>query len=180
MKIRDENLPQLDNRTKSNNMLTPNNAVTPSTSRESEASESNTFSTEVVCPFPKAPPRKITTKGKKKRKSTIYTDTPEKNALQAEYDAKKKKAVKKTLKISDERQGKSTTRKRRQKKHLDTSENDEEEEDEADYFCLVCLEHYNKSRPGEKWVQCLDCKYWSHEDCTTQEDLYVCHNCQSE
>ncbi|KAJ3655378.1 hypothetical protein Zmor_014511 [Zophobas morio] len=177
---RDEPLPQLNNRTKSNNMLTPNNAVIPSTSRESEASESNTLSPEVVRPFPKAPPRKITTKGKKKRKSTIYTYTPEKNVLQAEYDAIKKKTVKKILKISDERQGKSTTRKRRQKKHLDTSENDEEEEDEADYFCLVCLEHYNKSRPGEKWVQCLDCKYWSHEDCTTQEDLYVCHNCQSE
>ena len=92
---RDENLPQLDNRTKSNNMLIPNNAVTPSTSRESEVLESNTFSPEGMRPFPKAPPRKITTKGKKKRKSTIYTDTPEKNALQAEYDAKKKKTVKK-------------------------------------------------------------------------------------
>ncbi|GBP61959.1 hypothetical protein EVAR_45016_1 [Eumeta japonica] len=36
------------------------------------------FSPEAVCSFPKAPPRKLTNRGRKTRKSTIYTDTPKK------------------------------------------------------------------------------------------------------
>lgn len=43
-----------------------------------------TFSPEHVRPFPKAPPRQQTNKGRKKRESAILTDTPEKNALEEE------------------------------------------------------------------------------------------------
>ncbi|KAG5891637.1 hypothetical protein JTB14_001807 [Gonioctena quinquepunctata] len=54
------------------------------------------FSPEVVRPFPKAPPRKTSSK-RKSRKSAIYTDTPEKNAIQEKYDLKKKKQIKRKL-----------------------------------------------------------------------------------
>ena len=32
-------------------------------------------------------------------------------------------------------------------------------------MCLVYVELYSNSRPGEKWVQCIQCKGWAHEEC---------------
>ncbi|KAI4463728.1 myb/sant-like dna-binding domain [Holotrichia oblita] len=51
------------------------------------------FSPEIIRPLPKALPRK-TRNTRKTRKSAIYTDNPEKNAIQEEYDAQKKKQEK--------------------------------------------------------------------------------------
>ena len=48
------------------------------------------FSPEIVLPLPKALARK-SNRGRKKRKSTIYTDTPEKNQIQKKHEAKVKK-----------------------------------------------------------------------------------------
>ena len=49
------------------------------------------FCPESVRPFPKAQPRSQTTKGRKKRKCTIPTNTPEKQALEAEQSMKANK-----------------------------------------------------------------------------------------
>lgn len=50
-----------------------------------------TFSPELVKPFPKAPPRLSTTSRRRKRKTAVLTDTPEKNALAEEQANKKRK-----------------------------------------------------------------------------------------
>ncbi|KAG5877187.1 hypothetical protein JTB14_025544 [Gonioctena quinquepunctata] len=57
----------------------------PSTSAE------NNFSPETVRPFLEAPPRKTVNKGNKKRKSTIYTDTPAKKLIKQEAEEKQRK-----------------------------------------------------------------------------------------
>ena len=31
---------------------------------------------------------------------------------------------------------------------------------------LVCAEPFSNSRPGEKWVRCMVCRLWSHEEYT--------------
>ncbi|XP_029674809.1 uncharacterized protein LOC115242559 [Formica exsecta] len=49
------------------------------------------FTPEAVRPFPKAPPRKEGNRGKRKKKSTVYTDTLEKEKIRAGYDEKHKK-----------------------------------------------------------------------------------------
>lgn len=134
------------------------------------------FTPAAVRPFAKAPPRKEGNRGKKKRKSAVYTDTPEKEKIRSEYAEKQKKNVKKNVSFSkpkaknSDKSVKSKTKDRKE---------DSDEEDER-YYCLVCLEPFNASRPGEKWVQCMECKSWSHEECTQQNDLYICHNCDSE
>lgn len=46
--------------------------------------------------------------------------------------------------------------------------------------CLVCCESYSSSRANEKWVACVKCKKWSHEDCTAGENNYICHHCESD
>ncbi|KAG5888831.1 hypothetical protein JTB14_000104 [Gonioctena quinquepunctata] len=52
--------------------------------------------------------------------------------------------------------------------------------DGEEFFCLLFLEPYNSSRPGENWVQCLGCELWSHEDCTKKDPFYICQNCESD
>ena len=60
------------------------------------------FISEAIKPLPKAPPRKSNTM-RKIRKSTIYTDTPEKEEIRKEHEEKltqtKAKAVKKRLDV---------------------------------------------------------------------------------
>ncbi|KAJ8949250.1 hypothetical protein NQ318_022763 [Aromia moschata] len=56
----------------------------------SPGTSTTVFSPEIVRPLPKAPPRKRAGK-RNSRKSAIYTDTPEKDAIEQEYEAKKKK-----------------------------------------------------------------------------------------
>ncbi|KAG5880740.1 hypothetical protein JTB14_025504 [Gonioctena quinquepunctata] len=126
------------------------------------------FSPEVVRPFSKALPRKTSSK-RKSRKSAIYTDTPEKNAIQEEYDLRKKKQImRKLTELKYEQKPVQKSKNTKSKNYHNQSDSDEE-----NCFCLVCLEPYGTSRPGEKWVQCIQCSNWSHEECTEQEDLYT-------
>jgi len=167
--VTDRPTPLLDesdkNEHNSNKSQNSDNQPLPSTSRSVPE-----FSPETVRPLPKAPPRKNENRGKKKRKSTVYTETPEKEKIREEYEEKKKKSVKKNFSDPKPKQAKRS--------HLKKDDEDSDDEDEC--YCLVCVEPYRRSRPGEKWVQCVDCKNWSHEACTNQEDLYVCQNCESD
>lgn len=134
------------------------------------------FMPEEVRPFAKAPPRKISNRGKKKRKSAIYTDTPEKMEIEKEIEERNKNRVKKNF---GQQAHEKLTRKRPQKKKQKFL-NEDSDEDEENYFCLVCVESYGRSGNGEKWIQCLECKMWSHEECAGQTFSYVCHNCDSD
>ncbi|KAG5894402.1 hypothetical protein JTB14_033147 [Gonioctena quinquepunctata] len=81
----------------------------PSTSVQAISKNPIVFTPEAVRPLPKALPRK-SNEGRKTRKSTIYTDTPEKEAIRKEHETRleriKTKQVKKSL---DERKGRKNT-----------------------------------------------------------------------
>lgn len=135
------------------------------------------FSPEEIRPFPKAPPRKTTNRGRKTRKSTIYTDTPEKEEIRKEYDEKMKRAkVKQVKKRMDVIKTKDAKKTKTKKASTTAPESSEDEE----YFCLVCVAPYSESRPREKWIQCSDCRRWAHEECTEGGLTYICHNCESD
>ncbi|CAD6230309.1 GSCOCG00006748001-RA-CDS [Cotesia congregata] len=129
------------------------------------------FSPEVVRPYPKAGPRKMSRAGRRKRKSAVLTDTPEKNALEEEQSKKKVKKVEKPkTKVT------VTKKKKRVSKKILKSDSEEDE-----YNCLVCHEPFYKSIPGENWIQCQICKQWSHIKCVPNVGLtYVCINCDSD
>ncbi|XP_028172047.1 uncharacterized protein LOC114361250 [Ostrinia furnacalis] len=155
----------------------------PSTSAQA-AIDHSAFTPEVVRPFPKAPPRKCN-KGRKTRKSTIYTDTPEKEEIRKEHEAKLKRTKAKLIKKSlDGRKGKTTMSKGKRiiskEKKYTQKELSSEESEEEECYCLICLAPYSESRSGEKWIQCTSCKQWAHEECTEGGLSYVCHNCDSE
>jgi len=48
-----------------------------------------------------------------------------------------------------------------------------ESTDEEDSFCLVCMENYNLSKSNEEWIQCNDCKFWTHTECS-RGPFYLC------
>ncbi|KAG5889879.1 hypothetical protein JTB14_018925 [Gonioctena quinquepunctata] len=145
----------------------------PSTSVQAISKNPIVFTPEAVRPLPKAPPRK-SNKGRKTRKSTIYTDTPEKEAIRKEHETRleriKSKQVKKSL--MEEKVEKYFKRKK-----SNTQQEMSSEEEEC--YCIVCLSPYSESRSGEKWIQCITCKQWAHEECTEGGLSYVCHNCDS-
>ncbi|KAJ8939486.1 hypothetical protein NQ318_022540 [Aromia moschata] len=173
---------------------TENNAL-PSTS-----GVQTTFSPEMLRPLPKAGPRQLKNR-RKKRTCAVLTETPERNALAEEQskrikkdlskiDNAKRKAVKKSF-FSEKDDGKelpkqaqtTNSRKGQSKKNKDkgysSTEISESEEDEC--FCVVCAESFSQSIPNEEWVQCSDCRGWSHARCITGTGLfYVCINCESD
>ncbi|XP_049873490.1 jerky protein homolog-like [Pectinophora gossypiella] len=159
-------------------------SANPSTSAQPEtSSDPIVFSPEAIRPLPKGLPRKGN-RGKRTRKSTIYTDTPEKEEIRKEHEARlkrtKAKLVKKRLdgvkmKRNTTKGKKNTTKGKRNKTQQESLSSEEEE-----CYCIVCLSPYSASRSGEKWVQCTTCKLWAHEECTEGGITYVCHNCDSD
>lgn len=135
----------------------------PSTSNERISTSGSQFSPEVVRPFPKVGPRKHSGRGRKQRRSAVLTDTPVKIAIENE----KRKSFK----------NKNVKKVSKSKKEITFDSSDEEE-----CLCLVCLEPYENSKAGERWLQCTECKHWAHEDCTPnpKNNLYICLNCESD
>jgi len=55
-----------------------------------------------------------------------------------------------------------------------------EDKESKDEYCLVCVEPYSNSAPGEAWVRCTVCRHWAHDLCTDGKSQYVCQNCDSD
>lgn len=151
----------------------------PSTSTNA----SGPFSPESVKPHPKAPKRKAASGNRKRRKTCILTDTPEKEALREEQEQRKlkrqKKQHKKPKTVNKKPTKKATKNKDKPKRPTQQTEVDS---DDGDDFCLICLELFSNSLPEEKWIQCTSCKQWAHDECADTEGrlFYECHNCESD
>jgi len=162
--------------------LTPNTpqCVQPSTSGHTIVTP------EDIRPLPKAGERR-NNRTRKKMKSTILTDTPEKEKLRLEQEARDEKNKKKDLRskrkldFNKTKTNEKSSQKPKTKKHKSNTVDSEEEEDD-DYFCIICLGAYSKSRKGEDWVECCSCKKWAHDKCAGAGGLlfYNCKNCSSD
>lgn len=142
---------------------------------------------EWIRPLPKADFTKMKSKttSRKKGKTAVLTDTPEKLILEQRYNQRLVTAAKKTV-VKEKRTKRSaeyskklkigTKRKKAAKKEdLDTSSSDDNEEET---FCLVCLGSYEQSK--EDWLQCRTCKLWAHSSCAKNDPLFICHHCLSD
>ena len=122
---------------------------------------------EMIRPFNKAAPRKKKFGGRKKRRSSILTSTPEWHRFQEEHLAK---AAKKP-KIDKKKITKKAT-----KRNLAFT--DETKTDASDNHCLLCHDTYDNSRSKEVWVKCTACQKWVHAACTDGSKPYVCDFCK--
>lgn len=134
------------------------------------------ISPEHIRPYPKATiQNKLNRKGRKKGKSAVLTDTPEKIELEAKYNARvvKRNIFESKSKVKkDVKKLKKTIKPKKAKLNHDST-------DEEDSFCLVCMENYNLSKSNEEWIQCNDCKFWTHTECSREcrGPFYLCDNC---
>ena len=146
----------------------------PSTSAATVSPDASSFSPEVVRPSPKAIDVIDTCSkrpARKRGKSSILTNTPEKLALEEVANKRQSKVVPKQS--SSRGKGGKLARQR-------LSFIEEDSDDCNEYFCLVCLDNYTNSRPREEWVQCITCRKWAHVKCTKGEKNYECPNCFSD
>ncbi|GBP41996.1 hypothetical protein EVAR_33800_1 [Eumeta japonica] len=92
-----------------------------------EPSCQSVFSPEALRPYPKAPPGKIIKRGRKIKKSAIYTDSPEKEGVRKEYEERQKRlkntqTKKKILQISIEKTNKGNEKAKKKKTPPESSE----------------------------------------------------------
>ncbi|XP_022164729.1 PHD finger protein ALFIN-LIKE 6-like [Myzus persicae] len=114
-------------------------------------------------------------------KSTILTDTPEKEKLREEQEISNRKKEAKNLKLKKRNFLESNTKNKNKKKSKPktiVASSDEED----DYFCIVCLGAYSKSRKVQDWIECTSCKKWAHEKCAGKQNVlfYNCKHCTSD
>lgn len=161
---------------------------------ESSTASSPTVKPEHIRPLPKAGERKRSGKGRQPLKSSILTDSPVKERIEKETTErelkkliKQEKAKMKLFKSlsckqnedSCKKQNVKETKKRASSKR-GSQEVESDSEGDEETFCLVCLETYSTSKPGQDWIQCISCKNWAHISCGEDSPTYTCINCQSD
>lgn len=49
---------------------------------------------------------------------------------------------------------------------------------DEDAVCIFCEGQYSDDSRGERWVQCLACEMWAHDECAgCEKDAYICDFC---
>ena len=59
-----------------------------------------------------------------------------------------------------------------------SKKNVEQSSSVSDTFCIICLEPYSESAPGEIWRRCIIRKSWAHKCCVTSSIRFKCPSCQ--
>ncbi|KAG5899217.1 hypothetical protein JTB14_034475 [Gonioctena quinquepunctata] len=132
----------------------------------------NNKNPQQVRPLPKADFSKPKgTTSRRKGKTAIITDTPEKQLLEELYNNRKVSSAKKTLWHLKNWENKNAAKKRK------IVEKSSEESSEDDTICLICCGPYCSSK--EDWLQCRKCQGWAHSSCAKNDPLFVCNNCES-
>ena len=70
--------------------------------------------------------------------------------------------------------------KQRKVQRLNRERDCSSDKEDDDTYCLVCLDPFSNSKSREQWVQCFQCKKWSHEKCVEAGTTYICHDCYSD
>lgn len=128
-------------------------------------------------------------------KAMIVTASPHKQEI---MDAEKKRKEKdeglagkkrdrivRKTKIQGRDKYKTNKRQKKQSSDEDTSEDepvlvstDEEDSDNDDAECPVCLKTFSQDKKGEKWIRCIKCFQWMHEDCVENPGpKFICTTC---
>ena len=139
---------------------------------------STLISPEQLRPYPKAPPRKPDGRGRRRGKTMIATDTPEKDLLEAIQSSKKRPKTNSKSKRKLTMKGGAQSAKKGKGVEKSKGPNRGPNTKVCEWFCLVCSENFENSLPNEAWVQCQLFLKWSHVLCTAGHDSYLCHRCE--
>lgn len=130
--------------------------------------------------------------------SAVLTSSPYKNKLSAEVvekENKKKGGNKPKAKrplISKDKKLKVKPAIKKRKRVMDFSSDSsedelaepltvstDEEDSDNDCECPFCNQSYSNDRSGEKWIICIKCRIWCHEQCSGTDNYktYICDFC---
>ncbi|KAF5281763.1 hypothetical protein FQR65_LT14558 [Abscondita terminalis] len=144
-----------------------------------------------------------TSKRRGKRGSTsILTSTPYKTALEESLEQRKKVTPRqigtrgkqsnqdKNMKTDNERGKTKKQRKKAQRSSSSSSNSDIDEielidtdddmdQDEVDAECFYCSNFFSEDIAGSKWIRCMMCQRWCHEDCADVRNgkTFICEFC---
>nr|XP_021186027.2 uncharacterized protein LOC110373173 [Helicoverpa armigera] len=130
-----------------------------------------------IRPIPTAVGQKMTTRKRKSQKAEILTSTPVKVDQNQRFQKAEQRAVKnlgkENLLSSTNYQTPSTSRMKQKKSVRGAAKT------VRDYYCTVCKEQFVHP-PAEDWIQCSQCKDWTHEACSAYlgRGTYFCDDCQ--
>ncbi|XP_047127646.1 uncharacterized protein LOC124808541 [Hydra vulgaris] len=149
--------------------IAPPKAVSPfivDITREAPGISNKTLNQDPITPLVSEnsiiPPRLTSKRGRKKRLTMIFTNSPVKAWLASHKKTKTKKKNKKNHKPlmneSKKEMIKSNLATKKTSSGLYLSEDEE-------YLCIYCFESFANSRSREQWIQCQVCQKWAHEEC---------------
>ena len=134
--------------------------------------------------------------GRKRRHTPILTDSPERDAIYEEEKkregrkkrkvdrlSQKSKKIKKVYSqdkkvVKEKIRGGGKAKEKTDRTLKSSKKNLEQSSSVSDTFCIICLEPYSESAPGEIWRRCIICKSWAHKCCVTSSIRFKCPNCQ--
>ena len=156
----------------------------PSTSRQNSQKHPESLSKRVrpdqdftpglspkdIMPIPTTRSKRNSGRGRPKGTANVITSLPFKNDLIKTTNSRLKKSL--TRKLFE-------TTKKKSKRDL-RQPFDEENEDGCNVNCIFCARNFCDDCNGDKWVQCLSCRDWCHEDCEEIENIvvFICEICK--
>lgn len=99
----------------------------------------------------------------------MLTDIPEKNEIEKKFKAR---CAKRNIFELKENEKKKKTKKPKKTK---MSKINSDSSDEEETFCLVCMENFSSSKANEEWIECKDCKLWTHIECARECKKPILH-----
>lgn len=124
-------------------------------------------------------------------KAMIVTASPHKQDLMEAERKRKEKAGRKINRNLEKTKAVGKNRKKTYKRRKIKSSDeespeeepelvstDEEDSDNDDAECPVCLKTFSQDKKGEKWIRCIKCFEWMHEDCVENPGpKFICSTC---
>ena len=142
---------------------------TSSTSHSNASNLNRIILPEDISPIPKLKTTR-SNRGRPRSSAELITGSPYKRRLENCYKGKRKET-------SNNQQNKQKNSKAENKSVRQVSnENCKQTQDE---HCMYCKGKFSVDRQGEKWIQCIMCEDWCHEDCSgVEKETFICDYCE--
>ena len=150
----------------------------PSSAPQSSWSPSNARITPVdIVPYPKC--ELVEKRKRRAQRAEVLTSSPYKKALEEKSN---KEITKRQSKNTQERKKRNTDKVRMNQKQKSSQKNESSDTTP----CGVCGVKYSddvRERNGKKWIECIECATWYHNECQglarPPRGTFICISCEN-
>lgn len=128
-----------------------------------------------ISPLP--PQKKTSRRGRPKSSAQVLTSSPCKASLQSSINTKKCNIIPAAKKRG--RPKKIFENCEAQTIDITVDRDKRNYKEENNIECIFCNALFSEDIRGEKWIQCLMCEMWAHEECAGSDEAhYICDFCK--